>query len=64
MAPVKLPRGAPVQRELPLYQLDCELDMPGLQNSVDLLHEFGGIERPMLAEEFADLRFMSDQSKP
>ncbi len=53
-----------VQRELPLYQLDCQLDMSGLQHSVDLLHEFGGIDQPMQATDFVDLRFLSDQSKP
>jgi NitT/TauT family transport system substrate-binding protein len=51
-----------VARELPLYQLDCQLDMPGLQASLDMLHEFGGIERPMQAEDFTDLRFQPDQN--
>ena len=46
-----------VRRELPLYQLDCELDMVGLQNAVDMLHELGGIDRPRNAAEFTDLRF-------
>jgi NitT/TauT family transport system substrate-binding protein len=49
--------GRAVERELPRYQLDCQLDMPGLQNSVDMLHELGGIARAMKAEDFAELRF-------
>ncbi len=44
-------------RELPRYQLDCQVDLPGLQCSLDMLHEFGGIARPRRAEEFTDLRF-------
>ncbi len=46
-----------IERELPLYQLDCELDMIGLQNAVDMLHELGGLDRPRNANEFTDLRF-------
>lgn len=49
-----------VQRELPLYQLDCQIDIAGLQNSVDLLYENEGLKRPMQAREFTDLRFQSD----
>ena len=49
-------------RELAHYQLDCQIDMPGLQCSLDMLHEFGGIPRPRLAEEFTDLRFQPDRN--
>lgn len=49
--------GRAVARELPLYQLDGRLDLAGLQNSVDMLYEVGGIARPMQAEDFTDLRF-------
>lgn len=52
-----------VDRELPRYQLDCKLDMTGLQNSVDMLHELGGIPRAMKAREFTDLRFQADLIK-
>lgn len=51
-----------MHRELPLYQLDCELDMTGLQNSVDMLYELGGIDRPRKAMEFTDMRFQSGTS--
>lgn len=46
-----------MQREMPHYQLDCTLDMVGLQNAVDMMHDLGGIDRPRQAEEFTDLRF-------
>lgn len=46
-----------VARELPLYQLDCQIDMAGLQASLDMLHEFGSVERFLRAEDFTDLRF-------
>jgi NitT/TauT family transport system substrate-binding protein len=49
--------GRAMARELAHYQLDCQIDMPGLQCSLDMLHEFGGIARPRRAEEFTDLRF-------
>jgi len=51
-----------VERELPHFQLDCHVDMAGLQRSVNLQHELGGIDRAMKAEEFVDLRFQPDLS--
>jgi ABC-type nitrate/sulfonate/bicarbonate transport system substrate-binding protein len=51
-----------MERELSHYQLDCRVDMPGLQCSLDMLHEFGGIAQPRRAEEFTDLRFQPDRS--
>lgn len=49
-------------REMSHYQLDCQIDMPGLQRSLDMMHEFGGIAQPRRAEEFTDLRFQPDRS--
>lgn len=46
-----------VERELPHFELDCRLDMPGLQRSLDMQYELGGIDRPLQAEDVADLRF-------
>lgn len=46
-----------MNREMPHYQLDCQVEMAGLQVAVDLLHEYGGIDRPMQAEAFTDLRY-------
>jgi ABC-type nitrate/sulfonate/bicarbonate transport system substrate-binding protein len=51
-----------VERELPHFHLDCHIDMAGLQSSVDMQHELAGIDRPMRAEEFIDLRFQPDLS--
>ena len=51
-----------VERELPHFELDCRIDVPGLQRSVDMQYELGGIARPMKAEEFTDLRFQPDLS--
>ena len=53
-----------MDREMPHYQLDCQVDMEGLQASVDLLHEHGGIDRPRRAAEFTDLRFQPELSAP
>jgi len=49
-----------MQREVSLYQLNCQLDMPGLQNAVDMLYELGGLDQPRQATELADLRFQSN----
>jgi len=46
-----------MDREMPRYQLDCELDLPGLQNAIDMLHELGGIDHRMTPADFTDLRF-------
>ena len=46
-----------MDREMPLYQLDCQLDIPGLQSAIDMLFELGGIERRMVPADFTDLRF-------
>ena len=48
---------AAIARELPHFQLDGRMDMDGLQKSVDLQAELGGIPRPMKADEFVDLRY-------
>ena len=49
-----------VERELPNFQLDCRLDMAGLQAAADLQHKLGGIENPVRAEDLVDLRFVPD----
>ena len=46
-----------IKRELPHFELDGQIDMKGLQQSVDLQFELGGIPRPMKADEVVDLRF-------
>lgn len=49
-------------REAPHYNLDCHIDLQGLQVAVDMQHELGGIDRPMKAEDFVDLRFQPNLS--
>ena len=51
-----------VERELPHYQLDCRIDEAGLQRSIDMQYDLGGIDRPMKVEELSDLRFQPDIS--
>lgn len=49
-----------VDRELPLFHLDCQIDMEGLQAAADLQYKLGGIAKPITAEELVDLRFVPD----
>jgi NitT/TauT family transport system substrate-binding protein len=52
-----------IDRELPHFELDGQIDMVGLQKSVDMQCELGGIPRPMSASEFVDLRFQPQAEK-
>jgi NitT/TauT family transport system substrate-binding protein len=49
-----------VERELPHFQLDCRLDMAGLQAAADLQYKLGGIEKPVRAKDLVDSRFVPD----
>lgn len=49
-----------VERELPHFQLDCQIDMDGLQAASDLQYRLGAIELPVQAEDLVDLRFVPD----
>lgn len=49
-----------IDRELPHFHLDGRVDMEGLQKSVDLQFELGGIPKKMKAEDFVDLRFQPE----
>ena len=51
-----------LEREMPHFHLDYHIDMSGLQVAVDMQQELGGIEGPMRAEEFVDLRYQPDLS--
>tara|TARA_B100000676_G_scaffold290274_1_gene323616 strand:- start:1334 stop:2245 length:912 start_codon:yes stop_codon:yes gene_type:complete len=51
-----------LNREASHYHLDGQIDLAGLQVAVDMQHELGGIDRPMQAAEFTDLRFQPDLS--
>lgn len=46
-----------MDREMPHYQLDCELDLPGLQSAIDMLLELGGIKHRLQPTDITDLRF-------
>ncbi len=50
-----------VERELPHFELDCQIDMPGLQSAADLQYALGGIANPARAEDLVDLRFQPDR---
>lgn len=47
-----------IDRELPHFNLDCEIDLEGLQISADLQHSLGGIAAPVRAEDLVNLRFL------
>lgn len=47
-----------VERELPHFQLDCQVDIDGLQAAAGLQYKLGGIKSPVRAEELVDLRFV------
>ncbi|NKB60410.1 MAG: hypothetical protein GKS00_29235 [Alphaproteobacteria bacterium] len=49
-----------VDRERPHFELDCRLDMQGLQAAADLQYTLGGIKSPIRAEELVDPRFLPD----
>lgn len=49
-----------VDRERPHFQLDCKIDMAGLQRSVELQYALGGIKQPMKMEDVVDLRFQPE----
>ena len=49
-----------IAREAPHYQLDCRIDAEGLQKSIDMQMELGGIDRPLTVDDVADLRFQPD----
>ncbi len=44
-------------RDMPRYELDCRLDMAGLQKAVEMQLDLGGIEREIAAESLVDPRF-------
>lgn len=44
-------------RDMPRYELDCRLDMAGLQKAVEMQLDLGGIERQITAESLVDSRF-------
>jgi len=53
-----------IDRELPHFHLDGQIDMGGLEKSVDLQFELGGIPNAMRADDFLDLRFQPAVEQP
>ena len=48
---------AAIDRELPHFHLDGQIDVEGMQKSIELQFELGGIPEMMNLEDFLDLRF-------
>ena len=48
-----------IERELASYELDCLLDMAGLQRAVDMQLELGGIAEAATAADFVDMQFQA-----
>ena len=47
-----------IDREIAGLHFDGEVDMPGLQQAIDLQVRLGAIEKPLRAEDIVDLRFL------
>ena len=47
-----------IERELSGLHYDCELDMIGLQQAIELQERLGAIKGPMKAADISDLRFL------
>ena len=48
-----------IERELASYELDCRLDMAGLQRVVEMQLELGGIAEAATATDFVDMQFQA-----
>ncbi len=48
-----------IERELASYELDCQLDMAGLQRVVEMQLELGGIAEAAKATDFVDMQFQA-----
>lgn len=48
------------ERELAHYELDCRVDMEGLQQSIRVQRELGAIDQEMRAGDLVDLRFLPE----
>jgi NitT/TauT family transport system substrate-binding protein len=51
-----------IGRERQGLELDCEVDMAGLQQAIDLQVRLGAIARPMQAESMVDLRYLPEKA--
>lgn len=51
-----------IEREREGLELDCEVDMAGLQQAIDLQIRLGAITRPTQAETMVDLRYVPEKA--
>ncbi|HUP94259.1 MAG TPA: ABC transporter substrate-binding protein [Burkholderiales bacterium] len=49
-----------IDREIGGLHFDGEIDMPGLQQAIDLQVRLGAIDKPLRAEDIVDLRFLPE----
>ena len=49
-----------IDREIAGLHFDGEVDMPGLQQAIDLQVRLGAIDKPLRAEDIVDLRFLPE----
>lgn len=47
-----------INREIGSLHFDCEIDVEGLENAIDLQQKLGAVQRPMKIEDVADFRFL------
>ena len=50
-----------IEREFSGLHFDCEPDMPGLQQAIELQQRLGAVKTPMRAVDIADLRFLPEK---
>ena len=46
-----------IEREIGSLHFDCEIDVEGLGNAIDLQRKLGAVQHPMSIEDVADFRF-------
>ena len=51
-----------IERERAGLHLDCEVDMQGLQQAIDLQIRLGAITQPLRAEDIVDLRYLPEKA--
>lgn len=51
-----------IEREASGLHFECEVDMCGLQQAIDLQRRLGAIKQPMRAEDIVDLRFLPEKA--
>ena len=52
-----------IEREIPHFHLDGQIDIEGMHKSIELQFELGGISELMSADDFLDLRFQPNSKQ-